>query len=226
MDKKKPIEIDKTKAYGLAEATELLSKVSTSKFVGSVDIDIVLKQKKKKNQETIRGNISFPHQFTEGKKVIVFADEQNAKIALKAGAVAAGLEELIPQIEKGTLEFDIVLATPDVMVQIAKLGRFLGPKGLMPNPSNGTLTTNVEKTVAEYISGKQNYKMSDQNVIRSRVAKLNLKPEQIAENIVAFLRAVMTEARRIDQQPFKKITISPTMGAGLRLNVAELVEML
>lgn len=214
--------IDRSKLYPLQEAVELLPQISTSKFVGSVDADIVLNLTTKQLKETVRGSLTFPHQFGEAKKVIVFADEKDAKTAKAAGAVEAGLQELVKKVEEGKLDFDVVIATPDVMSQIAKLGKVLGPKGLMPTPNNGTVTKDVETAVRSYVSGKQNFKMSEQGVVRGRVAKLDMAPEQIVENIKALLAAITTETRKLSVQPFKRITLSPTMGAGIKVDTNSL----
>ncbi len=224
MAKEKKHDYDLEQEYGIEEAVKMLPDLSTSNFVGSVDVDIIIKKSKKKNQEAIRGSVSFPNSFGEIKRIIVFGDEQTTKDALAAGATAAGLEDLAKQVEEGGLEFDVVLATPDIMSKIARLGRYLGPKGLMPNPGNGTITKDVKATVAEYLSGKQDFKMSDQNAVRARVGKLDMKPEEIVDNLVAFLKVVLTQARNIDPQPFKKITLSPTMGKGIKLDIDSVTE--
>lgn len=218
------VEFDSQKHYTIEEACELLPQLSTSKFEGSVDVDVILKKGKKKNQEAIRGSVVFPHGFGEKKRVILFGDEQSAKEAKAAGAIEAGLDELITKVEKGSIDFDVVLATPDVMPKIAKLGRYLGPKGLMPNPSNGTITKDVKNTVGAYLSGKQDFKMNEQQAVRGRVAKLGMKPAEIADNLVAFLKNVANEGRKIDPQPFTKIVVSPTMGKGVKLDINSVTE--
>ena len=219
-----PAEYDPKKEYGLGEAVELLPQLSTSKFTGSVDVDIVLKASKKKNQETIRGSVSFPNSFGEEKKIIVFADEQGAKEATDAGAVDAGMDKLIKDVEDNKVDYDVVIATPDVMAKIAKLGRILGPKGLMPNPTSGTITTDITATVKAYMGGKQDFKVNEQNAVRGRVAKLDMKVEEIQANLVEFLKQVFTQAKKIDTQPFRKVTLSPTMGAPLKVDIAQMLE--
>lgn len=209
----------------LDEAVELLPKLSTSKFVGSVDIDVVLRLKESQKKESVRGSVELPNKIGEDKKVIVFCDPKNAAVALKAGAVKAGLEDLVEEVVNGFSDFEVVVATPDVMAKIVKAGKILGPKGLMPNPKNGTITTDVEKTVKSFKSGKMSFRMTqDQGVIRSKVAKLDMTPEQMKENIVAFLTACLVEAKKLNgANPFKKIVLSPTMGAGLKLDVNDIM---
>jgi large subunit ribosomal protein L1 len=222
--KQLPENYDRTKQYTVAQAAELLPKLSTSKFAGSVDIDVVLSLSEKQLKETVRGSVVFPHQFGKEVKVLVFAEEKDAKAALEAGADFAGLEDLMDKVEKGTLEFDVVIATPAVMPKIAKLGRVLGPKGLMPNPANQTVTPDVVKAIASYKAGKQDFKMSEQGAIRGKVAKVDLAPEQIAANINAFLKSVYNEAKKLNGQPFRKITVSPTMGSPVKIDVTTVSE--
>lgn len=224
MAKKETKEFDLSQEYALDEALSMLPELSTSKFVGSVDVDIIIKPSKKKNQEAIRGSVSFPNSFGDKKRIIVFGDEQTAKDAKAAGAVEAGLDDLAKKVEEGSLEYDVVIATPDVMSKIARLGRVLGPKGLMPNPGNGTITTDVASTIKEYVAGKQDFKMSDQNAVRARVGKLDMKTDELVANTIAFLKQVLTQARNIDPQPFKKITLSPTMGKGVKIDIDSVIE--
>lgn len=214
--------LDTRKEYVLAEAVALLKQLSTSKFIGTVNVDVVIKKSKKTQNDSLKGSVGLPHKFGTEKKVIVFADEKLAEEAKKAGAVDAGLEDLMSKVETGALTYDVVLATPDVMPKIAKLGRVLGPKGLMPNPTNGTIGTNVTEMVKGYMGGRMNFKMSDQSVVRAGVAKLDMSDEQIAENIQAILKAILSEGKKFGGQPFAKVTLSPTMGRGVKLNLSDL----
>jgi large subunit ribosomal protein L1 len=217
--KQLPDNYNSQNTYSVDEAAALLPQLSTSKFVGSVDIDVVLAISEKQKKEAVKGSVVFTNTLGGEKKVIVFGDEKEAKAALAAGADAAGLEDLITKVESGKVEFDIVIATPSVMAKIAKLGKVLGPKGLMPNPANETVTNDIERVVAVYKAGKQNFKMTEQGVIRARVAKTDMTSEQIAANIKDFLRAVNAAAKKLAGQPFKKITLSPTMGKPVRLDI-------
>ncbi|MBL8015208.1 MAG: 50S ribosomal protein L1 [Candidatus Doudnabacteria bacterium] len=216
---------DQTK-YSIEEAVVLLPQLSTSKFVGSVDLDIVLNLTEKQKKETIRGSIVFPNRFGDELRVVVIADEKDAKDALKAGATDAGGEDMIKKIEDGKVEFDIVIATPVMMPKVAKLGKVLGPKGLMPNPANETVTPDVAKVVGIYKSGKQNFKMTEQGAVRMRVAKLDMTAEQLTANIVEALKSVLAAARKLNAQPFRKITLSPTMGKPVKLDVNGVMEVL
>lgn len=218
------IEIDTTKTYTIDQAADLMPKLSSSRFVGAVNVDIVLNLKEKQKKESIRGSVTLPNSMGDEKKVVVICDEKDAKIALAAGADKAGLDDLVEEMVKGTVQFDIVIATPMAMPKMVKLGKVLGPKGLMPNPKNGTVTTDVEKTVQSFKAGKLNFKSTpDQGVIRMKVAKVDMTPEQIKANLVTLLKEVFSEAKKYAANPFKKVIVSPTMGAGVKLDVNDII---
>jgi large subunit ribosomal protein L1 len=163
----------------------------------------------------------------EDKKVIVFCEEKDEKAAKEAGAYKVGLETLMEELLKGNGDFDIVIATPAVMPKIVRLGKVLGPKGLMPNPKNGTVTDDLAKAVSSFKGGKMNFKTAtDQGVIRTKVAKLDMKAEEIHENVMELLKAVANETRKFALNPFKKITLSPTMGAGVKLDTNDIMKSL
>lgn len=224
---KETTNFDKNKQYTLDEAATLLPSLSTSKFTGSVDLDVVLKLKDNQKKEVIRGSINMPHSFGEEKKVIVFCEENDVNTALKAGAVKAGLDDLMKELQDGFSDFDIVLATPSVMPKIVKIGKVLGPKGLMPNPKNGTVTTDIEKTISSFKSGRVNFKSApDQGVIRLRVAKLDMAAEQIKENLLETLKAIFNEAKKLSSNPFKKVSVKPTMGTSIKLDVNDIIKQL
>jgi large subunit ribosomal protein L1 len=226
----KKTKVDLNKEYNLTElktldsAVEILPKLSTSKFVGGVDLDIVLNLKEKQKKESVRGSVDLPHKFGEDKKVVVLCEEKDVKTALAAGATMAGLDDVKEALLNGTVQPDIVISTPDVMTKIVQLAKVLGPKGLMPNPKNGTISADVEKTVKSFVGGKMNFKMTqDQGVIRSKVGKLDMSSEQLKENIVAFLRSVFAEAKKLNSNPFKKIIVKPTMGGSIRLDISDII---
>lgn len=221
-----PENYDSQKRYSLDEAAALLPQLSTSKFVGSVDIDIVLNISEKQKKESVRGSVVFSNRFGDEVKVVVIADEKDAKDALKAGANDAGFEDMIKKIEEDKVDFDIVIATPVTMPKVARLGKVLGPKGLMPNPANGTVATDVTKAIETYKSGKQNFKMTEQGAIRTRVAKVDMAPEQIKQNVLDLLKPVFAATRKLNSQPFRKITLSPSMGKPVKLDIQALAEEL
>jgi large subunit ribosomal protein L1 len=223
MKKVLPENFNSNKEYKVAEAATLLPQLSTTKFVGSVNIDVIFGFNDKQKKESVRGSITFPNQIASEKKIIVFTNEKDAKVALANGAEAAGLDELISQVESGSIVFDVALATPDAMPKVARLGKVLGPKGLMPSPANQTVTNDLEKTIKLYKAGKFDFKMSDQGAIRAKVARLDMTPEQITENIVSFLKAVYLASRKVKSSPFRKIVISPTMGERIKLDINSLM---
>lgn len=220
--KKQTLTIEK-KPYSLDEATKLVTQSGT-KFTASVDLDIVLNLKEKDKKEVVRGSITFPHSLGEEKKVVVICEEKDSKAALDAGADKAG-PELVDEIANGYSDFDIVIATPAMMPKMVKLGKALGPKGLMPNPKNGTVTTDVAKAVATFKAGKFNFKSAqDQPVIRVKIAKVNMQPEEIKANLVTTLKAVASEAKKFASTPFKKVTLKSTMGPGIKLDVNDIMQ--
>lgn len=220
---KKKIEINTDRTYTIEEASKLLPEISTSKFTGSVDIDIVLNLKEKQKKEIIRGSVTLPYSMGDSKRVAVICDEKDEKAALEAGAEMAGLK-VVDEILNGNLNFEVLIATPTVMGQMVKIGKILGPKGLMPNPKNGTVTTDVAKAVQSFKAGRLNFKsVPDQGVIRLKVAKLDMPAENIKENITALLKVVFNESKKLSSNPFKRVTVSPTMGAGLKLDVNDIM---
>lgn len=211
-------------AKNLNDALAMLPKLSISKFDGSVDIDIVLNLKESQKKESVRGSVTLPNRFGEDKKVIVFCDEKDAKVALSAGATLAGMESLAEKVEKNEVEFDIVLATPSAMPKLVKLGKVLGPRGLMPNPKNGTISDDIESMVKSFKSGKSNFRMTpDQGTVRASIAKVSMTSEQIKENLQAFLKAVFSEVKKLNPQPFKRVTLSPSMGPGVKLELSDII---
>lgn len=211
----------------LEEAIEFIKSSSKSKFIGSVDLDIQLNLREKQRKEVVRGSVNLPNSMGDEKKVIVFCDEKDVDAALNAGAVKAGLDSLMAELDKGFNDFDVVIATPSVMPKIVRVAKVLGPKGLMPNPKNGTITTDIAKTVKSFIAGRINYKTAqDQGVIRLKVAKVDMDTSKISENIIAVLQSVATESKKLVSNPFKKIVISPTMGAGVKLDISDIMQKL
>lgn len=216
--------LDLSQTQSLEKAISIAKETAKTKFESTVDIDIVLNLKEKNKKESIRGSVDFPNSFGEEKKIIVLADEADAKLAKKAGAVEAGFEDLMEKIEKGTVEFDILIATPSMMPKIIKLGKVLGPRGLMPNPKNGTVTTDVESAVASFKSGKMNFRMEPgQGVVRSKVGKVNQEVAQIEENAVELLKKIFAESRKFAINPFKKVTIKSTMGPSVKVDVNDII---
>ncbi len=206
------------KNYSIEAAAELLPKVSISKFAGSGVLNVILSLKEKQANESIRGSVVFPHQFGEQKRVIVLADGEAVSEATAAGADHAGLDDLVTKIEGGWFEFDVVIATPAVMAKIAKLGKVLGPKQLMPNPKTGTVTDKVGAAVKTYKAGKIDFKMDAGKTVKVRFAKLDMAAEQIEANLKAAIDAIKNELRRLGPGVVNKVTIAPSMGPSIVIN--------
>jgi large subunit ribosomal protein L1 len=210
--------IDKD-TYTPEEAVELLPKISISNFVGSANLDVLLSLKEKQANESIRGSIVFPNQFAEEKVVVVFAEGDKQKEAKEAGADHVGLDELVEKISKGWTDFDVVIAQPATMPKIAKLGKILGPKQLMPNPKTGTVTDNVADTVKNYKAGKMDFKMDEGKSIKLRFGKLDMKKEELLANLNAALDAIKAEAKRLGPDSIRKVYVTPAMGPKLELTI-------
>lgn len=213
---------DKTQKYSLDEASKLLPELSISKFEGSIEVHLTLENKGKKKEGTVRGSIVLPHQTGASKKVAVIAESKDHKKAKEAGADKIGLDDLVKEIEGGKIDFDVLIATPEVMPKIASLGKVLGPKGLLPNPRNETVTTDLERVVKSYKAGKLDFKMDEAMGIHAKIGRTKMTTEQIKENLTTFLKAVFNEAKNISPTPFKSVVVTPTMGPGVKLEVNEL----
>jgi large subunit ribosomal protein L1 len=208
----------------LSQAIDLLPQLSTSKFVGTGNLDIVLNLKEKQLKESVRGNVNLPHKISGDKKIVVICDDKDSKKAIEAGAIEAGLETVVEKLMNNEIDFDIVIATPAVMPKIIKLGKVLGPRGLMPNPKNGTISDDVASAVKGFMSGRTSFKMEQgQGVIRTKVVKLDMTKEAMEENILEMLRGIFGEVRRFGANPFKKITLKPTMGGVIKLDINDII---
>lgn len=209
--------IDKNAQYSIEEALPLVKSTSTSKFPGSVEVEIQLSLNQKQKSESIRGNVAFPHSFGKEVKILAFADPANIKNA-KSADISGG-EELISKVESGEIEFDIVLATPAMMPKIAKLGKTLGRKGLMPNPKNGTVTTNMEDQIAKFKSGQKSYKIQQESKINCVVGKTDMEESKLLENYNAFFLSVSDITKKFGNNIIKSIKIKATMGPALNLKI-------
>lgn len=212
----------------LTAAIEALKEQSPKrKFIETINLDTILNLKENQKKDSVKGSYELPNTFGEEKRVIVLCDEAAAKEALAAGAVKAGLDDLVKELNEGFSDFDVVVATPAVMPKIAALGKVLGPKGLMPNPKNGTVTTDVKSAVESFKGGKANFKMEPkQGVIRAGVAKIDMSTDQINANILAFLKAVHTETKKYGANPFKKVIMSTTMGPSVKVSISDIIAQL
>ncbi len=216
--------VDKEKEYSLQEAIKLLKENSKVKFNESLDCAIRLGVDPRHADQMVRGTVSLPHGTGKKVTVLVVAKGQAAQDALQAGAEYAGFEEYIEKIKNGWAEVDVIIATPDVMGELGKLGRVLGPKGLMPNPKSGTVTQDVVKAVKEVKAGKIEFRVEKAGIVHTSLGKLDFTAEQLTENAKAFLQTIMKlKPSSAKGQYVKSLYISSTMGPGLKINKDETV---
>lgn len=217
-------QIDKTKTYSIEDAVALLPKVNTASFDATVEMHVNLKLTDKQKKQSIKGSLQFPHQVGEAAKVLVITSPDNQKDADAADFV--GGEEMVKKIQDGWSDFDIVIATPEIMPKIAVLGKVLGPKGLMPNPKNNTVTNDLKKTIQTYKAGKINFRADKQGGIHIAVGKVAMKPEELSANIIAALEAVFEETKSLSPNPFKSLYLSTSMGPSIPLDTNAVVKQL
>ena len=211
--------VDTTKQYEPQEALELIGKVSTTKFVETVDIAVVLGVNPKHADQNVRGAAVMPAGLGKSVRVVAFAKGDKAKEAEEAGADVVGAEELVAKIQAGWSDFDVAVATPDVMGLVGRLGRVLGPRGLMPNPKTGTVSMDIAKAIAEIKSGKAEYRVDKAGVIHAPIGKANFTVEQLAANMEALMDAlVKARPATAKGQYIKSVTITTTMGPGIHIN--------
>lgn len=206
--------------YTIAEAAELLPKLSTTKFDASAEVHIRINADTTQADQLVRTTVVLPHGTGKSVRVAAFVPDEKADEAIKAGADIAGKDKLIAQIEKGDIDFDIAIAVPAVMKDLGKIAKTLGQKGLMPNPKAGTVTQDIAKTVAELKKGRIECKMDKQGIIHTIFGKLSFAPAQLRENLEALLQALK------DAQPagikgiyITSVSISPTMGPALKVEI-------
>ena len=216
--------IEKGKLYTLEEAVKLVKETSVSKFDGTVEIAVRLGLDVKKNDQQLRGAIVLPHGTGKSKKVLVLAKGDAAKAASEAGADFVGDVDMITKIEKENwFEFDVIIATPEMMPLLGKLGKVLGPKGLMPNPKTGTVTTDVVKAIEETKKGKVNYRTDSFGNVHGVFGKASFEESKLVENLTAFidviLKAKPTTAKGIY---VKNVSVSSTMGPGVKIDLTSL----
>ena len=212
--------VDRTQLYDVAEGVALVKKTAGAKFDETVEVHIRTGCDGRHADQQIRGAVVLPHGTGKTVRVLVFAKGAKLDEALAAGADFVGGEELIPRIQKdGWLDFDVVVATPDMMGVVGRLGRVLGPKGLMPNPKAGTVTMDVTKAIKDIKAGKIEYRLDKTNIIHCPVGKASFTEEQLAENLKALTDAVVkAKPAAVKGQFLKSVTLATTMGPGVKLN--------
>lgn len=212
--------VDSAKKYSLEAALKLIPEISFSKFPGSIGVQLFLNLNDKQKKESIRGTYTLPHSFGKSIKVLAVIDKNDLDKA-KAADFAGG-EELFKDIESGKIEADIIITTPIMMPKLAKLGKTLGAKGLMPNPKNGTITTNIEATIKKFKQGMKNFKSVNGSPINAVIGKTDMPLEQLQENMNAFLKAVVAETKKFSANPIKRALMSPSMGPKVELDTLQL----
>ena len=212
--------VERTKLYESDEAIALVKEISKAKFDETVEVHIRTGCDGRHADQQIRGAIVLPNGIGKTVRVLVFAKGPKADEALAAGADYVGAEELIPRIQKeGWLEFDAVIATPDMMGVVGRLGRVLGPKGLMPNPKSGTVTMDVTKAINEIKAGKVEYRLDKTNIIHCPIGKVSFDKEKLTENFDTLLGAIAKARPAALKGTFlKSISVSSTMGPGIKIN--------
>jgi large subunit ribosomal protein L1 len=215
--------IESGKEYSLEDAITLLKESSYVKFDESVDLAVNLGVDPRKSEQMVRGTVVLPHGIGKKVRVLVFAKGEKEKEALEAGADFVGAEDLVDKINKGWLDFDKSVATPDVMGLVGKLGKILGPRGLMPNPKLGTVTFDIAKTVKEIKAGKVEYKTEKGGIVHVPVGKISFDVQRLLENARSVISSVMKAKPATSKGRYlKKISISSTMGPGIVVDAASL----
>lgn len=211
--------VDQSKTYSIDDAINLLLKTSTVKFDASVDIAVNLNINPKKADQLVRGSVLLPAGTGKKIRIAAFVKDDEAHIAEKAGADIAGITNLINKINKNEIDFDIAIAHPDVMKDIAKVAKILGPKGLMPSPKANTVTPHIEKTIDELKRGRIEFKNDAHGILHNTIGKLSFGPEKIKENLVAYLSAVKNaKPESIKNVYIKSVYISTTMGPSIKID--------
>lgn len=211
--------VNKTQKYTAEEAFKIMEKMPKRKFDETVEVHIKLGVDSKKADQQVRGTVVLPHGTGKSQRILVFAKGDKAKEAKDAGADFVGAEDLLPKIEnENWFEYDVVVATPDMMGVVGRIGKLLGPKGLMPNPKSGTVTMDVKKAVEDIKSGKIEYRLDSTNVMHSGIGKLSFGSKKLLENYNILLDAIeKAKPSAAKGQYIKSISVSTTMGPGIKV---------
>ncbi len=215
--------VDPVKSYDVDEALQLLKELSTVKFKESVDVSVNLGVDPRKSDQVVRGSTVLPHGTGQSVRVAVFTQGANAEAAKEAGADIVGMEDLAEEVKKGNLDFDVVIATPDAMRVVGQLGQILGPRGLMPNPKVGTVTTDVATAVKNAKSGQVRYRTDKAGIIHCTIGKVDFDVNALRENLEALLADLKKAKPAASKGVYmKKVALSTTMGPGLTVDKASL----
>ncbi|OGW37613.1 MAG: 50S ribosomal protein L1 [Nitrospirae bacterium RBG_13_39_12] len=218
---KEKIEIGKQ--YSLEDAINLVKESSYTKFDETIDLSVNLGIDPRKSEQMVRGTVVLPHGIGKKVRVLVFAKGEKEKEALDTGADFVGAEDLIEKIGKGWLDFDKAVATPDVMGLVGKLGKILGPRGLMPNPKLGTVTFDIAKVVKEIKSGKVEYKAEKAGIVHVSIGKVSFDSNKLSDNANSVIESILKSKPATSKGKYlKKLSISSTMGPGLTIDITSL----
>ncbi|MBI3356283.1 MAG: 50S ribosomal protein L1 [Nitrospirae bacterium] len=227
MGKKMKAALEKVepRAYGLREAVEVVKKGAFAKFDESVDLALRLGIDPKRSDQMVRGTTSLPHGTGKKVRVLVFAKGEKEQEARQAGADYVGSDDLLEKIKGGWMDFDCAISTPDLMATVGKLGKVLGPRGLMPNPKTGTVTFEVGKAVADIRKGRVEFKVEKAGIVQVPVGKVSFDPTKLYENAAAIIESVIkAKPASCKGRYLKSATISSTMGPGVKLDTVALTK--
>ncbi|ASK61669.1 50S ribosomal protein L1 [Virgibacillus phasianinus] len=214
--------VDRAKSYDAKEAISLLKKASRANFDETIEVAFRLGVDPKKADQQIRGAMVLPHGTGKTQRVLVFAKGEKAKEAEAAGADFVGDQEMINKINQGWFDFDVIVATPDMMAEVGKLGRVLGPKGLMPNPKTGTVTFEVEKAVNDIKAGKVEYRVDKSANIHVPIGKISFDDEKLFENFVAITETLVKVKPQASKGVYmRNVSVTSTMGPGVKVDVSD-----
>ncbi len=214
--------VDRSKAYSLQEGVDLVKAAAYAKFDETVDVAVRLGVDPRHADQMVRGAVVLPHGLGKEVRVLVFAKGEKEKEAKEAGADYVGAEDLVTKIQEGWFDFDTAIATPDMMGVVGKIGKLLGPRGLMPNPKVGTVTFDVGRAVKESKSGKVEFRVEKAGIVHAPVGKASFSAELLRENLLALVDALVKAKPSAAKGTYiKKISVSSTMGPGVRLDIAD-----
>jgi large subunit ribosomal protein L1 len=212
--------VEPERRYEIAEAAELLPKLSISTFDGTVEAHLRLGVDPRHADQLVRGTVVLPHGTGRTTRVIVFAQGEKAQEALRAGADEVGGDDLVKRIDDGWFDFDVAIATPDMMGTVGRLGKKLGPRGLMPNPKSGTVTFDIERAVGEIKSGRIEFKVDRAGIVHVPVGRASFTPEQLAANVATLVDAInRAKPSGAKGTYMRTLTLAPTMGPGVRVDI-------